>query len=395
MKRHLHTGMFLSPLVLLYFSCFVLASVSTGFSLSASLQAKGWLYFPALMLAYFFLATVVLLYRPLLLDLTTALQYRERFGIFLIHLVFVMFPSAVFRHSNFILGLAFLNIPLFIFLLRPHNFCNFYLNNLMIFLIGLFYVSRPPVLILFLFSGVLLSTFILDYFAFRIEKYRNIIGKFDLRTLTTPLLGGILLVTIGYTLLLLLTPRMTPQQLKFIELTPAGELRYSAPKPLDESEIVELAINVLILIIITFLLLAILNWLNKKLRRYRQQKPVLKTSATFAHFKKMIKEAFSKAYHIRLDNPRSAVIYYYNLFCEEMERVGLGRARYVTPKEYEDLLRQKVQTHGEALHSLRQEFELAKYSPADITDKVAQNYQRQVFSILDVIKQRLEEKREK
>lgn len=395
MKREVHTVTLLSPLALLYFLCFLLASLSTGFSLSVSLKATGWLYFPALMLAYFLLITVVMLYRPLLLDLTASLQYRERFGIFLVHLAFFSFAMSVFKESNFILGLAFLNLPLIIFLLRPHNFCHFYLNNLIIFLLGLFYVSRVPIILIFLFDYIVLLTFILDYFAFRIEKYRGIIKEFDLRTLVKPLLVTLLLVIIVCSFLFLLTPRIPPRQMKFVEFISSEEHRYPQPKPIDESKIAELAINVLILIIITFLFLALLNWLNKKLRRYGQQKPVLKTPATISHFKKMIKDAFSKAYHIRLDNPRSAVIYYYNLFCEELGRLGLGRAKYVTPKEYETQLRQKSKrVDNEGLCYLTETFEIAKYSPANVSDKMAQRFQKLVFSVLNVIKREIEEKEE-
>ncbi|MCX7766303.1 MAG: DUF4129 domain-containing protein [Candidatus Sumerlaeia bacterium] len=361
---------------ILYILCFLLGNFSIGFALHYSLPQIGPVYFYILTPIYLFLFILVIIYRPLLLDLTASLQYRERLGIFFIHLAFFALPQTYLRQSNVIVGLSVLNLPLIFFLLRPHNFCLFYLNNILIFLLGLFYSSRLPILAFWLFNNILLITFIIDNIAFKLEKYVTSLEKIDWTVFSKPALWGMLFVSISTFLLNLFTPELVPRQLYILKSSAIST--HSAPplKPLDEKTILELAFSLFLLIISVFVLLAMLNWINKKLRRRPKHSALLKPSSTIAHFKKILRDTFARSFRISLADPRSAIIYYYNALCEEMAHLDLKREPYTTPKDYEAILRKQFYPLAEVLGYLRRTFELAKYSTATLTEKDAQSYQQ-------------------
>lgn len=375
MRAEIKIGGTFLPVFILYTLSFVLANVSVGFALHFSLPQIGQLYFYILFLFYLLLFLLVTLYRPFLLDLTASLQYRERLGIFFVHLAFFALPQSYLKQSNLIVGLAVLNLPLIFFLLRPHNFCYFYLNNILIFLLGLFYTSRFPILAFWLFSNILLITFIIDNVAFKFDKYATTLDKVNWTVLIKPTLWGVLFVSISTFFLSIFTPELVPRRL-YILKSPATSTYSTQPlKPLDETTILELTFSLFLLIVTVFFLLALLNWINKKLRRRRSpDTALLKPSSTIAHFKKILRDTFARSFKISLADPRSAIIYYYNALCEEMAHLDLKREPYITPKDYEVILREKFHTLNDVLVYLRKTFELAKYSTLTLTENDAQTY---------------------
>ena len=154
--------LFSVPMALLYLVSFFLAFVATNFGLRASLGSNGVVYSTFLTLIYLMVFVIVTTLRPLLLDFTSGLEYRERFGIFVLHLVIFGVAMSLFKRSNIIVGLAFLNIPLMLFLLRPPNFTLFFGNNCLIVIFGLNYSGRANFFTLTIFVMLLLTAFIMD-----------------------------------------------------------------------------------------------------------------------------------------------------------------------------------------------------------------------------------------
>lgn len=393
MRTEIKIGGTFLPVFILYILCFVLANVSVGFALHNSLPQIGTLYFYILLPLYLFLFLLVTLYRPFLLDLTASLQYRERLGIFFIHLAFFALPQSYLKHSNIIVGLSVLNIPLIFFLLRPHNFCYFYLNNILIFLLGLFYTSSFPIFAFWLFINILLITFIIDNVAFKFEKYATTLEKIDWRVLGKPILWGILFVSISTFSLSIFTPELETRRLYILKSLATTTYSAKPLKPLDETTLLELAFSLFLLIVIVFVLLALLNWINKKLRRRRSpDSALLKPSSTIAHFKKILRDTFARSFRISLADPRSAIIYYYNALCEEMAHLDLKREPYITPKDYEVILREKFHPLNDVLGYLRKTFELAKYSTVPLTENDAQTYLQQSEFFIQKAKEILSQK---
>ena len=377
------------PLLALYICAFLLATYSAGFGLIISLKSVGMYFFSLVSMTYLLVLLIVLLLRPLLLDITAGLQYRERFGIFLLHLLFFGMSMSLFENSNLSVGLSVLNIPLLFFLLRPHNFVILYLNSIMLFLLGLYFTRTTPWFGISLFMIILVVTFIVDYFAFRIERYRDVIASFDASSFLQPIIGAVVFVVVVGTILFVATPRFDSTDISSITLISYDVTEEREIKKVTQNDIVEMVISIFILIMMVFMLLALLNYINKKLRGGKKGLPVTMSPSSVSHFKKVLKEALTRTFHIDLDDPRSAIIYYYNLFCDEMGRLGFQRKPYVTPLDYESYLSGAFTRDEDAFEYLRQEFERAKYSLEPDSSLNATSYKEQTMECIERTKEHL------
>ncbi len=376
-----------SPLQVLYGLCFVLEVFCVGFSLPRAFPDGGMLLFYLIASLYLFIHIIQALFRVILVDITERLGYRELFGVFLIHAGFVVFPMMFFETPNLVVGLAFLNIPLIVFLLRPHNFAILYLNNLLIFILGLFFVPNVSFFVFVPFCFLLLITFIVDYFGFRFEKYEKALDTFNFKVLVSPVLATFILVIFVGIILFLITPHFRAP----VAMPDRGEPQtVTAPartiQPVDTATILRLALEIVGLLIMIFVLLALLNWLHKKMRRRRGNSKILKPSGTITHIRKRLKESVSATFRINLDDPRTKVIYHYNLFCDHMKRAGMEREKHVTPKDYETKLSGVFSSEQERLQYVRKQFESAKYSLEPISRDTAKTYQTEIDAFLTELK---------
>ncbi len=346
-----------------------------GFELSP------WLYVPLLSVLFGGAIIFAMTFQSLLGDFFRQFNYGERFLFFLMHCVFFFFPLFIFQRFYLVFSFLFLNLFILLCLVMPRQFSRLYASNL--FLVCVMIIKSPRMTPLWPVAGFFLIalSMCLDYFYFKVYHYGEKralpfreFGVIILRYILPPLfLAGII-----YRLLPPLNKRMRTFRFEI----PQGE---AATPPPDMFGLVVKTVLVAILLMIA---IALLNWIQKKLRGGKPA-PVIVMKGVVRRVRKFVQEKILQPAREKLLDPRARIIHEYNRFCEEMGKFGFERPLFQTPLEYAARLKPYTGDLEDHVMKITDTFEGVLYAARNAEEKDALEFKDHVKNFLNLFKQKV------
>lgn len=384
-KGELVKHYFAPTMFLAYGWAYTFTVFSAAVGLSATRLWSEWLTWPAIVLGFGAMFTLVAGLRPILLDLTSDLGIREKLGVFLLHVLFFAGPKLATSRATLIDCLIALQIPLVALLIRRENFLRLYCVNFLLVALGAFVSWQTAgggfewaiCLVVFLSC-----CFAADHFFLELDRYPDIAA----RPAGRPLLLGIKYAAAslaGGGILYAVTPALA-----VIHRSPAAGpvvQRRGGVQTVSLDTLIQLVWDSFILMILIVVALAILQWLRKK---YRQSETDLESEMGGGVMRMVRKAVHPRPKPPRMPrgfSPREQVLRGYWAWCDELEQFGLFRAPVATPKEFARTVTRSARAVAEPAGDLTQLFEWAKYDQRDLTHADAEAFfahSRRVIEIL-------------
>lgn len=372
-------------LLLAYGWAYAFTAFATLIGLSATRMWPAWVTWPAVLIGYGVLFVVVMAARPFLLDLLADLGLREKFGIFIGHVLVCLAPRMATPRATVIDCLIALQVPLVLFLLRRENFIRLYCVNFMLVALSIFLVWRGGGGGFDLAIGLaifLAGCFAADHFFLEIDRYPQMAA----RPFGRPVLAAVKYGTLslaGGGVLYALTP-----ELALADRTSLDAAVVEAPggvQSVSFQALFDLVWDSFILMVLIIAALAVVQYLKRKYGRRDAAEDVETGTGVMRMVRKVIHPRPRPPEMARGFSPREQILRGYWAWCDEMERFGLVRAANVTPKEYASTLSRIGRSVASPVASLTGIFERAKYDRSDPTRQEANSFfehSRRVIEIL-------------
>lgn len=343
---------------------------------------KPYVYIPLVCLLFGCAILIAMTLQMLLTDYFRQFNYSEKFAFFLVHLVFFFLPTMLLQRFNMSLSILCMDFFILLCLVMPIHFQRIYASNIFLMTVVLIkFPQTPPLWIMVGFILISISM-CLDYFHFKVNSYGETrflgfwkITKIGVGYIIPPLVFAGLV----YRFLPPLTPKMTFK----------GGISLSMPSRdvvLNPQNFSRLVLEGILVAIFLMVSIALLNWLQRKLRG---KKPplVIPVKSIIRKIQKFFEEKIIQPQKEKSLSPRDRIILEYNRFCEEMAKIGFERETFQTPDEYAQILHPKTDKK-ETLQTITQTFDHVMYGNHDIDEKDEQNFNISLKSILNGFKER-------
>jgi len=312
-------------------------------------------------------------FQHLLADYVRQFNYSEKFAFFLAHCVIFFLPTFVMRRFSIVFSLLSVNLVIMLFLVEPHAFTRLYASNLLLMIVVI--LKAPNASPVWALIGFILiaSAMCLDYFYFKGQKY----GESHQLPPAEFLHIGIrhILVPIAIAgFLYWWLPPLFRHVSRHRGIRIDGAATRPTLSPPDIGDILFRAIIVAVLLMIT---IALLNWLQKKLKM-RRAALIVPMRGILRKLKKFVQEKVLQPVRPHLTNPRERIIFYYNRFCDELGRRGFARASYQTPSEYAKILRPPAADKWGIIEKITHTFEDVMYGAKSVSEDDALGFKKEV-----------------
>lgn len=353
------------------------ASIAISFNLKYNIYHV----FPLLLIFYLIPTFFCFYFRELLNDLFVQFQYKEKFALFLGHLFFFLSPTFL-GIMSFSLSAILMNFPLLLTLLRPHNFVRLYFWNSLILSCVILYNPNISIYYLFVFIILLTITMLFDYFFFKTEIY-NETRKIKVKELAGIILSFVLFPSIIGLGMSFLIPEMQP--VKFDELF--KNQRHFIETQQKSQSLLRILIEAIILILLISLMLALLNYIQKKLIKKKVILPKGSQARIDEYEPKYTNLIKKKIFSVGNDI-RSKIIHLYNLFIEETGEAGFKRKISSTPSEYASDFYQSFNYKFKDIFKITELFEKARYGKEVMDDTDLIEFEQNINPLKTAVKER-------
>ncbi|MFH0793420.1 MAG: DUF4129 domain-containing protein, partial [bacterium] len=363
---------------LLYLAAALFAGVTTALVLHF---AAGWGWGLATIFACFLafaLAAVTRGLHPLFQDLTSGLTLKEQFLAFLVHLAIFMVPWLLGGPSELVWGLSALNVALLLGIIRASGFNRLLANNLLIFVLLLYYRAPIPIVGVLLWASLFVFCLTLENYYFKYAAYQQPGGWLTLRELLVSAGYYSMVATIvaglgSWLLGLYAQPIELPRW--FRHSAPMPEPRPTVGEEFSTGDLAWLLIYTAVLVVSLVVCIFFLNWLRNKLMRKR---PVeIETHDAVVELEKISDEE-DLLFDRRPLPPgwRGQILLAYDRWCERLAALALVRRPEMTPAEYAADLVARASLPASDLEVLTHLFERAKYGTHKMTKSDFQTAER-------------------
>lgn len=345
---------------MLIFFAFALSVYSASLGTFFTLKKILYITTPFIIIYYAIPVLFLAFFKTLITDFVSEFHYREKFAFFLVHLVFFFMPMFIGIRSFTVSAIA-VNFPLLLFLLRTQNYARLYFWNSIILLSVFLFNPRISPIYIFIFTGLLFTCMILDYFHFKASAY-NDDRKIKFRELFFVLILFAGIPTLIGFIISHFIPMMTPVNAKDLFYK---SIKYSGPSGTPNISALKLMIEGMILVILISVALALLSWLQSKLTK--RKAVIVKGVKSSVHEKEKFfpTKAKKKVYEVAGDI-RSKIIHLYNIFVADMYELTPEKKTYQTPLEYAQFYSEQNPERAANIHNLTQIFERAKYGDEEM-----------------------------
>ena len=342
---------------------------------------KPWFYLPLFTVLFGGAILFSMTFHVLLQDFFRQFDYGEKFAFFLVHCVFFCFPLFIFQRFYIVFSFLSLNLFIVLCLVLPSHFTRLYASHL--FLVCVMIIKLPRMSPLWPLAGFLLIalSMSLDYFYFKAQTYGEKralpleeFRKIALRYILPPLfIAGFIYW------------RLPPLSGRIRRFSFEIPLEQRASQPPDMFDLIVKTVIVALLLMIA---IALLNWIQKKLRGGKPA-PVIVMKGIVRRVQKFVEDKIVRPAREKLLDPKARIIHEYNRFCEEMGKAGFERALFLTPQEYAENLKPHTGDFIDHLESITATFEGVMYGASEAEEKDALEFKDHVKEFLGLFKHKV------
>ncbi len=324
--------------------------------------------------------------RPLLQDFYKQFHYREKFALFLFHVLVFLFVWII--SFQFILPLMLASLLVFLCLQGINSvfFGRIHALTTLMVVMGCMDVVSPPVAsIVMLYFVAILSALRFGHIRWRVEKYGTGHGV-ELRDLLMRTISIVMIPPlIGWGAYLISVKFLNPRHLVFDRgaISNDGSTGFVS--------ISSLIFDAFMICLIIGVVAVLLNWLDKKLRKKGKAAPVdLDGIATNEQRRKINPDEIGDLEVVQSQGPRERIIGAFRSFSARAADFGFGRPESETAAHWMEHL-PPIDNKGE-VHPLP--FEKACYSESDISEEEANSFVEGLDSWLNAFKEKLKSEQE-
>ncbi|MBN1518036.1 DUF4129 domain-containing protein [Candidatus Sumerlaeota bacterium] len=388
-----HSAIYHSPYALaLYFWAFWLSGLTLHVALLPQLnydpQLTGTLLWGVL--TALFLLTYSA--RVTLIDLFRGMNYRERFGGFLVIVTFALAPLVISSRASLLLCLCSMHLPLLALLSGARSFARMYMNTLLILILyGIEKYQHPYEMLQFYgLAGALLTLcFVMDFYTFRAESF----GQLE----RVRLWRAHLLAAGFYSSALFIAGMIFWAQPEFNQgpvpgrtiverPTMQGIIEGSSGRPLPQvtqKEMTEILVYTLALMGTLMLFIVVLYAMRRRRWRKMSQRRTHETigethGLLMARSKREERRRSRRAPH----SPREAMMRTYAKFCDWTAARYRARQTGETAREYNLQAASAIPALGADIDAVTLPFESAKYSAEEFGWDDAERYEQTLDDLL-------------
>jgi len=311
-----------------------------------------------------------------LLEIHASMDWRDKAGLFAVTLAFAFAPLLLDAHSDGILCLAALNLPLAAMACRHAHFQRLYCLNLAVTVLIVRRAPGFPVALLGFEALLICGCFAADYVAFRAEGYPEA-GRAGLRLVFYSALGYVAAAAGALALCWAALPPLRPLRFELWPRVSAMWLSQPVPAvegPIDPRHLFYYYAALLAALAVAYTLL---RWALARLAR-RKTASIQLGEDERVKVSKTARAAPGRRPVFDLSTPRGRIVYAYNVFLQRLAGKGLAKPPGATPAEFAAQLQASSTLPNKAVSEATEVFESAHFGLGQFSQAQAEAYREKL-----------------